>query len=144
MKIVDINELMPVLIDMIHEGKTVPFTVTGSSMNPFLIHMRDSVSISPVTAPLKKGDIVFYQRVNGQYVMHRIHHIRKNQLYIIGDAQTEIEGPVYPSQVFGIIHQVKRKGKIISEGDFWWFFFAHIWLHMIPLRRPIMRLYGRK
>lgn len=33
MKIVDINEYMPVLIDLINQGKDVRFTVTGSSMN---------------------------------------------------------------------------------------------------------------
>lgn len=85
MKIVDINEYMPVLIDLINQGKDVRFTVTGSSMNPFLIHMRDSVIISKPVEPFKKGDIVFFQRENGQYVMHRIHHIKKGMLYIIGD-----------------------------------------------------------
>ena len=54
MKIVDINEYMPVLIDLINQGKDVRFTVTGSSMNPFLIHMRDSVIISKPVEPFKK------------------------------------------------------------------------------------------
>ena len=41
--------------------------------------------------------------------MHRIHHIKKGMLYIIGDNQTDMEGPVDPKQVFGIIHTVYRK-----------------------------------
>ena len=126
MKIVDINEYMPVLIDLINQGKDVRFTVTGSS--------------KPVE-PFKKGDIVFFQRENGQYVMHRIHHIKKGMLYIIGDNQTDMEGPVDPKQVFGIIHTVYRKDKKITEGDFWWVFFEKIWLHLIPFRHLIMRLY---
>lgn len=141
MKIVDINEYMPVLIDLVNQGKDVRFTVTGSSMNPFLIHMRDSVIISKPVKPFKKGDIVFFQRENGQYVMHRIHHIKKGMLYIIGDNQTDMEGPVDPKQVFGIIHTVYRKDKKITEGDFWWVFFEKIWLHLIPFRHLIMKLY---
>ena len=141
MKIVDINEYMPVLIDLVNQGKDVRFIVTGSSMNPFLIHERDSVIISKPVEPLKKGDIVFFQRKDGHYVMHRIHHIRNGQLYIIGDNQTEMEGPVDPSQVFGIIHTVYRKGQKITEGDFWWVFFQKVWLHIIPFRHLIMKLY---
>lgn len=141
MKIVDINEYMPVLIDLVNQGKDVRFIVTGSSMNPFLIHERDSVIISKPVEPFKKGDIVFFQRKDGHYVMHRIHHIKKGQLYIIGDNQTEMEGPIDPSQVFGIIHTVYRKGQKITEGDFWWVFFQKVWLHIIPFRHLIMKLY---
>ena len=54
--------------------------------------------------------------------MHRIHHI-PGMLYIIGDNQTDMEGPVDPKQVFGITHIVYRKDKKITEGDFWWVFF---------------------
>lgn len=57
--------------------------------------------------------------------MHRVHHIDKNgMLYMVGDAQTEIEGPLDPDCVFAIIIKVKRKGKWIQPGDFWWFFSA--------------------
>lgn len=66
MKIVDINEYMPVLIDLINQGKDVRFTVTGVLHESFLIHMRDSVIISKPVEPFKKGDIVFFQRENGQ------------------------------------------------------------------------------
>ena len=34
------------------------------------------------------------------------------------------------------------KGKWIAPGDFWWEFFEHIWLHLIPFRRFLMKLYG--
>ena len=41
-RIVDIYEYMPVLIDILQSGKEVNLTVTGSSMAPFLGHLRDT------------------------------------------------------------------------------------------------------
>ena len=76
-------------------------------MMPFLIDRRDQVLIKRIERPLKKGDIAFFQRENGQYIMHRIHFMRKddrtgeNQFYFIGDGQKNIEGPIKEIQIFG-------------------------------------------
>lgn len=61
--------------------------------------------------------------------MHRIHHIDKSgNLFLVGDGQKVIEGPIKPEQVFGIIYKVIRNGKVITKGNFWWFFFEKIWI----------------
>ena len=134
---------IPVLKELVEEGKEVSMMISGSSMNPFLIHQRDYILMRKPERELKVGDMVFFQRNDGAYVMHRIHHInKKEKLFIIGDAQTEMEGPIDKEQVFAIIIKVKRKGKWISPGDFWCEFFEHIWLHLIPFRRILMKLYG--
>ena len=125
------------------EGKEVSMMISGSSMNPFLIHQRDYILMKKPEEELKAGDMVFFQRRDEAYVMHRIHHINKEgKLFIIGDAQVDMEGPIDKEQVFAIITKVKRKGKWIAPGDFWWEFFEHIWLHLIPFRRFLMKLYG--
>lgn len=135
MREIDIHEYMNALMDIIQQGKDVSFLITGSSMSPFLCHQRDTIIISKPDQPFHSGDMVFYIRPNGQYVMHRIHHLdHEGNLYLIGDAQTEIEGPLHPDCVFGIIHKVIRKGKSLDAHDFWWIFFEKIWIHMIPLR----------
>ena len=87
--------------------------------------------------------MVFFKRRNGQYIMHRIHHVKPDGYYIVGDAQCMIEGPVEEEQIFAVVTKVIRKGKTIQPGDFWWEFFRHVWLHMIPLRRPVMALYTK-
>lgn len=143
LRCVDINEYLPVLIELINEDKDVSLLVSGNSMSPFIVHERDTIIISKPKEKFKRGDMVFYQRVSGQYVMHRIHHVDSNgQLFIVGDAQCLIEGPIDPSQVFGIIHKVIRKGKLIQKGDFWWNFFEKIWIRIVPLRRYATRIYG--
>lgn len=140
---VDINEYLPALIEIINTGKDVSLLITGNSMSPFLIHQRDKIIISKPNGKFTRGDMVFYQRLSGQYVMHRIHHLDPaGKLYLVGDAQREIEGPIDAQQVFGIIHQVIRKGKLIQKGDFWWDFFAKVWIRIVPLRRIILRIYS--
>ena len=75
--------------------------------------------------------------------MHRICNVKPEGYYIVGDAQTVIEGPVLEDQIFAVITKVKRKGKWIEPGDFWWEFFEHVWIHMIPMRRNIMKIYAK-
>ena len=72
------NVYIPVLRDLVEDGKEVSMLISGSSMNPFLIHQRDYILMKKPDRELKAGDMVFFQRRNGAYVMHRIHHINKN------------------------------------------------------------------
>ena len=143
-RIVDTKEYVDALRELTQEGLEASMLVSGSSMNPFLIHYRDYIFFSKPDRPLRRGDMVFYQRESGQYVMHRILRVKPEGLYIVGDAQSEIEGPVKPEQVFARITRVERKGKMIGPDDFWWKFFEGPWLWIIPLRRVIMRLYARR
>lgn len=144
MKVVDTKEYVSVLKELVEEGREVSLLISGSSMSPFLIHQRDYIYFKKPDRKLRKGDMVFYQRASGQYVMHRIYRIKKNQYYMIGDAQSEIEGPLCEEQIFARITKVKRKGKMIAPGDFWWEFFEHVWLRMIPLRRIVSCVYGKR
>lgn len=142
-KLVDVHQYMPVLREILSTGKEVSLTITGNSMSPFMVHGRDEILISPPAGSWKKGDMAFYQRSSGQYVMHRICRVdQEGNCFFVGDAQMVIEGPIEPSRIFGKITSVKRKGKWIGPGDFWWEFFEHVWLNMIPLRMVCIRLYG--
>lgn len=135
-----------VVLPSYHEGMSnveVSMLVFGSSMAPFLIHARDMIYFKKPDRELQKGDIVFFRRKSGQFVMHRIWKIRPEGYYIVGDAQTQIEGPVKREQIFALITKVRRKEKWLEPGDFWWEFFEHVWLHMIPLRRGIMWCYAK-
>ena len=141
MKTVDTKEYISMLRTLIEEGKQVSMIISGSSMAPFLIHARDHIYLKSPSGELRRGDMVFYQRSNGEYVMHRIYNVKNEEYYLIGDAQTVIEGPIQREQIFAIIIKVKRKGKWIVPEDFQWKFFAHIWPNIIPLRRTIIKTY---
>ena len=142
-KQVDTREYVSVLRGIAEEGKVVSMLIAGSSMAPFLCHNRDYIYFTKPERELRRGDMVFYQRDRGQYVMHRIYRVKPDGYYMVGDAQTQIEGPLRRDQIFAVITQVKRAGKMIRPGDFWWEFFEHIWIRIVPARRTVMALYGR-
>ena len=141
MRRLDTDAYVSALRDLVNEGKECRLLISGSSMAPFLVHERDSIIFSKPQRELERGDMVFYQRETGQFVMHRILHVKPEGLYIVGDAQTEIEGPVNPSQVFAVVTKAQRKGKWIGPGDFWWWFFRTVWLRLVPVRKIILKLY---
>lgn len=144
MRLVNNDEYLPVLEDLLRSGKSVNLRVSGSSMTPFLVHHRDVVYLFPVEGPLRRGDIVFFRRRSGQYVLHRIHHIdRDGMLYLVGDAQVEIEGPIHPDQAFGVVRQVLRKGQRMDRRNLWWQFFEKIWIRILPLRYLLWGCYSK-
>lgn len=140
---VDSQEYISVLRDLVNDGKEVSMLVAGSSMSPFLIHYRDTICFARPERQLRPGDMVFYQRDNGQFIMHRIIKVRRDGCCdIVGDNQTQIERGVRRDQIFALITKVKRKGKWIGPGDFWWVFFAHVWRRLIPVRHVIAKGYA--
>lgn len=141
-RVVDTNEYVSVLRELAEEGRVVSMLIAGSSMSPFLCHNRDYIYFTKPDRELRRGDMVFYQRDTGQYVMHRIYKRKKEGYYMVGDAQTQIEGPLRRDQIFARIIKVKRKGRIIEPGNFWWEFFEHVWIRIIPLRKVIEKLYS--
>ena len=142
MKQVDTYEYVSVLKELVEEGREVSMIISGSSMSPFLCHERDRVFFKAPDRPLRVGDMVFFQRRSGQYVLHRICRIKDGSYYIVGDAQTAIEGPVAREQIFALVTKVQRKGLMLAPGDLWWEFFARVWVRLIPLRPVLTRIYG--
>jgi hypothetical protein len=139
---VDNDKYMSMLRSLTEEGRDVSLLISGSSMAPFLVHHRDYILFGKPNRELKKGDMVFFQRLNGYYVMHRILRVRPEGYYIVGDAQTDIEGPIRREQIFGLIKKVQRKGKWIDGHDFWWKFFEKIWINIVPLRPYVLKVLG--
>lgn len=120
----------------------LPLVISGSSMNPFLAHGRDTVYLSRLTRPVRRGDMLLYRRENGNYVLHRVYKAGPESLTMIGDAQTALEPGIRREQVIAIVTRVERKGKRFGPGSFWWEFFEKVWIRIIPLRRMIQRLYS--
>lgn len=142
MKQLDTYTYVSALRELVASGQTVSVRIAGNSMAPFLVDTRDSICFHAPDRPFRRGDMVFYQRETGQYVMHRIARVRAEGCYLVGDAQQLLEGPIAPEQIFAIVVQVQRKGTWIDASNFWWKFFAGPWLALLPLRRALLRLYS--
>ncbi|MBQ9083326.1 MAG: S24/S26 family peptidase [Clostridia bacterium] len=141
MKEIDTTACLTAMRELTEAGHTVSVQVSGNSMAPFLRHGRDIVWFKKPERPLRVGDVVFFCRTSGQFVLHRICRIRDGAYYIVGDNQTWIEGPVQAGQIFAVVVQVRRKGKILRPSHPLWCFFAVVWVRMIFARKFIAQLY---
>lgn len=136
------GEQLAQYIRLIEEGLPIPLVVTGSSMSPFLVHERDTVNLSPVTRKLRRGDILFYRRTNGAYILHRIWRASGDEFTMVGDGQRELEPGIRQEQVLAVVTSCVRKGKVEQPGTFWWDFFEKFWIRVVPVRGILRKTYG--
>ena len=134
--------LMPKILALLEVSDAVPLVVTGNSMVPFLKDQRDTVYLSKPVQPLKRGDIIFYRRDNGQYILHRICKIKDGRYFLVGDAQHGVEPNIRPDQIIALVNAVRRKGKLIKPGDIAWEFYEHFWIHTVSVRPAIFKIHS--
>ena len=134
--------IMEPLLALLDEVEAVPLVISGSSMTPFLVGGRDTVYLSKPSGPLKKGDMVLYQRQNGSYILHRVWKVEEDSFTMVGDAQFFLEPGIKQEQVRAIVKAVRRKGKLLQKGSFWWDFFEKVWICLVPVRPALNKLYS--
>ena len=130
------------LLAAMQETQAVPLVISGSSMVPFLVHGRDTVYLSKLERTPKRGDMIFYRRDNGTYILHRVFRPGENACDMVGDAQTGIEKGIRRDQMLAIVTAARRKGKLQKPGCFWWEFFGKVWIRLVWLRPVLVRFYG--
>jgi len=125
---------------LLEQGNTIQIHTQGYSMYPMFVPGRDEAVIKQaVPTELKRGDVVLYRRKSGILVLHRIWKCRQDGFYMVGDNQTEIEGPLEESQIKGILLAFIRKGKYIETTQPFYRLASRLWLFLRPFRPPIMK-----
>ena len=119
----------------------LPLVISGNSMSPFLVHGRDTVYLSRLDRPAKRGDVLLYKRDSGAYILHRVYKVEKDSYTMVGDAQTQLEQGIRQDQIIAIMTSALRKGKLQKKGSFWWEFFEKLWIRIIPLRPMLTKIY---
>ena len=133
-KTVVLDEVMPLIRERLAAGENVQFSPRGNSMLPMLVQGRDSVVLSPVTQPLRRGDLPLYQRKSGQYVLHRV--IAAGETYTCcGDNQVEAERGISHEQVIAVVTAFVRKGKRVAADAPLYRAYSCVWMASRPLRR---------
>ena len=73
-----ISQIVEVMNVAFEKNLKFEMPVNGTSMLPF-IHAGDLVTLEKITnCKIKKRDVLFYKRDNGQYVLHRVYKIKNN------------------------------------------------------------------
>ena len=102
---------------------------------------RDEALIESVSADtVRKNDVVLYRRDQSILVLHRICKITAEGFFMVGDNQSEIEGPLRADQIKGRLIAFVRNGKEISVKNPPYRFLSALWLFMLPLRPVCFRI----
>lgn len=143
-KEVKTDSMMPVISNLLKEGKGVRITVTGNSMYPFLRDRKDSVELYKTSfCKVRAGDIILVQRKAGDYVLHRAVLKKRKSVYILGDAQRRLEGPIYGHQILAKAETIIRGDKKITGDSLLIRILALLWIFLLPFRKVIMKSYRR-
>lgn len=126
---------------------------SGISMEPMLHDHSSSVILEVPKSPLKKMDVVLFQRHDGALVLHRLILVRKDICVICGDNSTILE-LVPRNQVLGVMtgFYPDAAGRLVltSDPDYrryvraWWLRFIAQWLWVkgTAMKRRIIRLFS--
>lgn len=126
---------------LLRDGYTIQLKPQGYSMYPLFIPGRDEAIIESVPVnSFKKGDVALYRRDQSILVLHRICRINDSGFYMVGDNQSEVEGPLRPDQLKGKLVGFVRKGRSSSVQDPFYRFLSSLWLFMLPARPLCFKL----
>lgn len=121
---------------LISNGHSVTILAKGYSMNPFIIHNRDSVVLSPWTdKDIRKGRVALVRMPGDRYILHRIIRRNGNRLVLMGDGNLKGTEKVYVENVIGLMTALTRNGRTYSCDSLKWRAGSWIWDRLRPVRR---------
>ena len=129
-------DAIEVIEEVLASGGEFRIYPRGTSMLPLIVQNRDSVVLKRKTdGELKKNDIAFYRRKNGQFVLHRVLKVCSDGSYVMcGDNQTYLEEGIEKEQIIAYVSQLYRKEKPVKMNGVRDSAYVFVWSKM-PLRK---------
>lgn len=87
----------------------------GTSMLPLIRAGKDSVCLEKAKESLKKGDIAFYLRDNGEYILHRVIKVHNGLYTMCGDNQLIRENGIEDRHIIGVVTKIYRADKLFNR-----------------------------
>lgn len=136
--------MMEEIRTLVSEGKSVTLTVKGNSMNPFIVHLRDRMTLGPwEDEDIRKGTVALVRDSRGNYVIHRIIKRDKNTVTLLGDGNIGFTETSTTADIIGIMKSVERKGRVWTKDSLVWRTYSWIWMVLTPLRRYPLAIWRR-
>lgn len=108
-----LKDVWPIMKEVIDSGGEFTFLPHGTSMLPLIRQGEDRVVIAPAEN-IQQGDVVFYQRDNGQFVLHRIVKVKNGGYVMCGDNQYFYEYGITDKHILAKMKAVIRDGETID------------------------------
>ena len=135
-------DALPLMQETLRAGGVLCITAHGISMRPLLLGGED-VELTAPPDRLKKYDMAFYRRANGDFVLHRVIKVHRGGVYgFCGDNQVNPEYPVYHSQIIGVVTRFQSSGSWISVQNRAYMGYAKRKVNSRPLRKTFWMLYA--
>ena len=138
-KSVGFGDLYDFICETLKTNGTVTFTANGTSMLPWIRNGQDRVTLCSLPDNLRPGDVVFYRRKNGDFVLHRLISRNNGAFAFCDDNQFRIERGIKKSDMIGVLSGLERGGSIydLSSGKY------AVYRAFLPCRRLFLRVrYG--
>ena len=136
--------MMEEIRGLISEGKTVNITVKGNSMNPFLVHLRDQMTLGPwKDKDLHKGTVALVRDIYGNHLIHRIIKRQDDKVVLLGDGNIKQTETATLDNVIGIMYSITRKGRTYTSSSLIWRAYSAFWMLLTPIRRYPLALWRK-
>ena len=134
---ISLNEMAPLIRETLEKNGEVTFISAGRSMLPVIRDRKDAVTLVKPRRDIKPGDIVFYQRDNGQFILHRVMFVNSDKYVMRGDNQWDNEYNIRRDQIIGVLKCFERNGKIhnVTDRDYL------MYVKLLPLIRFFRKTY---
>lgn len=114
---------------LLNDGAIIRIKPQGYSMYPLFIPGRDEALIQQIPIGyLRRNDVVLYRRAHSILVLHRIYAVTPAGFFMVGDNQSELEGPIQPEQIKGKLIAFIHNGKEISVNNIPYQILSFLWL----------------
>ena len=111
----------------------------GDSMLPLIRQGKDLLLIArKPQGRLNKYDVPLYRRDSGQYVLHRILKVRKNDYVLCGDNRWRRETGITDRHIIGVLTAVIRDGQKLPVTDQRYRLYVHLWCDLFYLRAAVL------
>jgi hypothetical protein len=136
--------VMEEIRELISKGNTVTIRAKGNSMNTFIEHLRDEITLGPwKDEDIRKGCVALVKDNKGNYLVHRIIRREKETITLIGDGNVGLYETAETDNIIGIMYSVTRKGKVWSTDSKVWKLYSWLWMFLLPVRRLPLGLWRR-
>ena len=136
--------MMEEIRTLISEGKTVSLTVKGNSMNPFMVHLRDQITLGPwKNEDIRRGTVALVRDTKGNYLIHRIIRRNADSVILLGDGNIRMTETATFDDIIGIMYSITRKGHEWSSKGCIWRAYSWLWLLLTPIRHYPLSLWRR-
>lgn len=125
--IAEYDSLIREVLDSDGEFRIYPH---GTSMLPLLRQGIDSVALRKLDRAPRKFDILFYQRADGSYILHRVKKVTDEGLIMWGDNHTMLEYGVTEDMIIGYAARIFRDETEINCDSFLYRTYLWLWQFM--------------